>query len=86
MKPSSSTPPRRISRKSLSPKVANFVDKMALRPLMELDNTCPHCDYDEAEGGLLNHCDACCRKIVTALWAYRQGLRSRIAAEKRRKP
>lgn len=22
------------------------------------------CDYDEAEGGLLNHCDRCCRKIA----------------------
>lgn len=22
------------------------------------------CDYDEAEGGLLNHCEDCCRKIT----------------------
>ena len=22
------------------------------------------CDYDEAEGDLIDHCDACCRKIT----------------------
>lgn len=25
---------------------------------------CPHCEYDEADGGLFNHCDDCCRRIT----------------------
>lgn len=29
---------------------------------------CMRCEYDEAEGGLVNHCDACCRKITTELY------------------
>lgn len=29
---------------------------------------CNGCDYDEAEGGLVNHCDACCRKITARLY------------------
>lgn len=32
-----------------------------------LSTCCPHCEYDEAEGGLINHCDKCCRRIVTKL-------------------
>ena len=69
----------------ISAPVAEFIDKHALRPLRALDNTCPHCEYDEAEGGLVSHCDSCCRKIVTELWAYREGLRARIQREKRAK-
>ena len=26
------------------------------------------CDYDEAEGGLFNHCDKCCRRIATLVY------------------
>ena len=33
-----------------------------------LDTTCGYCQFDEAEGGVTNHCDACCRRIVTKLW------------------
>lgn len=33
-----------------------------------LQTCCPHCDYDEAEGILLDHCKDCCHKIVTELW------------------
>lgn len=34
-----------------------------------LDEThCAHCDYDEAEGLLMNHCDACCRKLTRSIW------------------
>jgi hypothetical protein len=69
--------------RELDPKVADFIHRHALMPLRALDNTCPHCDYDEAEGALVNHCDACCRKIVRELWAYREGLRARIQAGKR---
>ncbi len=29
---------------------------------------CGHCDYDEAEGVLVDHCDGCCRQIVTRLF------------------
>lgn len=30
---------------------------------------CAYCDTDEAEGGVLNHCDGCCRRITTQLYA-----------------
>lgn len=30
-------------------------------PRNEVLITCPHCDYDEAEGGLVDQCDACKR-------------------------
>lgn len=33
----------------------------------EFESGCPHCEYDEAEGGLFNHCDQCCRRITTKL-------------------
>ena len=29
---------------------------------------CPLCDCDEAEGGVVNHCDVCCRRITTELY------------------
>ena len=29
---------------------------------------CGSCDWDEAEGGLVNHCAACCRKVTMAAW------------------
>lgn len=29
---------------------------------------CGTCRYDEAEGGLDDHCDKCCRKIATAAY------------------
>lgn len=31
---------------------------------------CSRCDYDEAEGGLLDHCDKCCRNIATVAWRW----------------
>jgi hypothetical protein len=31
---------------------------------------CSKCEYDEAEGGIVNHCDACCRKFTTAGWRW----------------
>lgn len=72
-------------QRKISEPVADVISSYGLIPLKALDNTCPHCTFDEAEGDLLNHCDACCRKIVTELWAYREGLRSRIQREKRAK-
>ena len=32
------------------------------------DTTCGHCDFDEAEGVIIDHCDVCCRKIVAQIW------------------
>lgn len=34
---------------------------------------CPQCERDEAEGGLVNHCDKCCRKITEAVGDFVQG-------------
>ena len=37
---------------------------------------CRHCTLDMGEGALLNHCDACCRKLtkVLGLFVRRQPL------------
>lgn len=43
---------------------AEFIE--GLRVLTE--QCCPACDYDEADGGLFCHCDACCKKIVTDIY------------------
>ena len=40
---------------------------VAIRKLLE-ETHCSRCDFDEAEGGLVDHCDACCRQIVTKAW------------------
>jgi hypothetical protein len=29
--------------------------------------SCPHCEFDEAEGDLIDHCDRCCRRIAVAV-------------------
>jgi hypothetical protein len=34
-----------------------------------LRSSCVLCDFDEAEGDVINHCDVCCRRITTELWA-----------------
>ena len=31
---------------------------------------CPSCDYDEAEGGLVCHCDKCCFRVTTYAWRW----------------
>lgn len=33
------------------------------------ESCCRECDYDEAGGGLVNHCDRCCRRITSGLFA-----------------
>lgn len=33
-----------------------------------LQSQCAQCEYDEAEGGFIDHCDGCCRRIVTELY------------------
>lgn len=30
--------------------------------------SCMACDYDEAEGILIDHCKECCHKIVREMW------------------
>lgn len=39
----------------------------ALRKALE---GCSGCEYDEAEGGLINHCNKCCREIAGAAWTW----------------
>ena len=34
----------------------------------ELVSSCGHCDFDEAEGELMNHCAACKTRIVRTLY------------------
>ena len=45
--------------------------KRRAQQLRKISETCcSACDYYEAEGGLFNHCDKCCRAITTALWKF----------------
>ncbi len=36
-----------------------FSEKGTYIRLEKVIQGCPHCDYDEAEGGLFDHCDEC---------------------------
>ena len=56
--------PRRAVDKA-TPRPPNPVEEFHLK----LGAGCPYCDFDEAEGGLLDHCRDCQREIVTL--AYR---------------
>ncbi len=38
-------------------KAAAFIER--------LEDGCSSCDFDEAEGGLVDHCDTCCRWLTT---------------------
>lgn len=31
---------------------------------------CSQCEYDEAEGAILNHCASCCHRITQAAWKF----------------
>ncbi len=31
---------------------------------------CSCCEYDEADGVLMNHCDKCCREVTAASWKF----------------
>lgn len=44
-------------------KKANITNK-TLREFVRLLSGCNHCDWDEAEGLLMDHCNACCRKVT----------------------
>ena len=41
--------------------------KDAIKKILN-ETTCGHCEYDEAEGLLINHCDKCCRKIIRQIF------------------
>lgn len=42
---------------------------LLVRLKKSVDESCGKCDYDEAEGGLVNHCPECCHRITTMAWA-----------------
>jgi hypothetical protein len=50
-----------------------------------MDTCCPHCEYDEAEGGLVNHCSTCARKIVGELHEKTMKLTIAALSRKRKK-
>jgi hypothetical protein len=50
------------------PRIAMDFNETAVDELLTVLEGCPHCDYDEAEGGLMNHCDACCRRVTALTW------------------
>ena len=56
---------------------------VVVQTLKPLDDTCMKCDYDEAEGYLINHCNDCCRRIVTKLWRLRERVMRRRCGEER---
>lgn len=67
--------------------LATMRARIAVESLADLDKNCMHCEYEEADGELLRHCDACCRRIVAALGkvrreAYRLLVRARDGARK----
>lgn len=57
--PASNTTAKREARRR-----AAFVDRI----LEALCTSCSRCEFDEAEGLVVNHCNACCRKIVGKVW------------------
>ncbi len=40
------------------------------KALHEVLQGCSGCTYDEAEGGLVDHCPTCQRKVTEAAWVY----------------
>lgn len=52
--------------------------RITVQVLAELDHCCGHCQYEEAEGTLVRHCDKCCRKIVAALGLVRRKLSQKL--------
>ena len=37
---------------------------------LAVEKSCSKCTFDEAEGGLIDHCNACCRRITEAAWEF----------------
>lgn len=52
--------------------------RITIQTLTALDQCCGHCEYEEAEGQLIRHCDKCCRKIVAALGLLRRKLSQKV--------
>jgi hypothetical protein len=42
-------------------------EKAIQRALLQ---ACHKCDYDEAEGALIDHCQECCHRIVGLIWEH----------------
>jgi hypothetical protein len=57
-------------------------ERAVLQATVAVELCCSKCDYDEAEGALINHCDACCRVIVQKLWKRRELAARRVAPGK----
>lgn len=45
-----------------TPRITMDFNSFALDELNSALEGCPHCEHDE--GGLVNHCDACCRRVT----------------------
>lgn len=41
------------------------IQALMKRFIKQLEEGCSTCEFDEAEGGLMDHCDKCCRQITT---------------------
>lgn len=52
--------------------------RITVQALAALDHCCGHCQYEEAEGALIRHCDKCCRKIVAELGLLRRKLNQKL--------
>lgn len=72
--------------------IADDLNAMRARTIVEalqpLEHCCGHCDYEEADGSLIRHCDACCRKIIAALGKLRRMMAKGLheVRERTRKP
>lgn len=51
--------------KATSPKELQLFDR-----LVAALSGCPQCTWDEAEGGLVDHCNRCCRRVTAASWLF----------------
>lgn len=68
--------------------LASMRARTMVEALSELDRQCGHCEYDEAKGGLLRHCDGCCRRIVANLGKLRRQMAAHLVRtrDEARKP
>ena len=47
------------------------MDESEMKLLREIsEHCCKKCEYDEADGLLYSHCNACCRWITTRLFEF----------------
>lgn len=63
---------RAVLRVALEQKVLEFTGQTRRAFALYLAGAlggCSSCEYDEAEGDLVNHCDKCCREVTTRAFA-----------------